>query len=141
MSAAMVILLLLSAHALAADDAKEHSWSSLQQLSSGQRVVIVQKDMKSHQGSFLSVSNESILIHESGGEVTVQRSDVLRVNARGKPKRFRNALIGGLLGSVAGSTANSADRELWVPVGFWVGVAAGALLPLHSERTIYRAGD
>lgn len=100
---------------------------------------MVLKDMKSHQGTFLRVSDESILISVKESEVTVQRSDVLRVSARGKPKRLRNALICALVGSViAGAAAQSAEAT---PVGFWPGVAVGALLPIHSERTVYRSGE
>ena len=132
-------ILFLSSLVAVADSAVEHSWDSLSQLSAGQQIVVVQKDMKSHEGKFQNFTPESISIRENEHDATIQRKDVLRVSMRGKPKRFRNALIGGLVGSVAGSSASSSNRELWVPVGGWVGVAVGALLPLHPLRTIYRA--
>ena len=134
---AMVMLLLLSVRALA-DDENEHSWSSLRQLSSGQRVVVVQKDARTRQGTFVSVSDESIVVREKESVVSVSRPDVLRVSAQGKHKRLRNALIGALVGgSVAGAAAQSGEA---VFLGLWPGLAVGAVLPAHS-RTVYRAGE
>lgn len=131
----IMIILLLCGCVLGID---EHLWASLQQLKEGQSIELVQKDMKSHEGTFLRFSQESISLREKGTELTVERSQILRINSRGKPKRFRNALIGGLLGSVIGSVASSEKREITVPVCGWVGVAVGALLPLHPQETIYR---
>lgn len=138
MAATTGLLLLLSIPAFAGDE-NEHSWTALKQLSAGQKVVVVQKDLKSHEGTFVGVSAESLLIHENKVEVSLPRADILRVTARGKPKRLRNALIGALVGSAAAGAAARSGEAVFL--GFWPGLAIGALLPVHSTRAIYRVAE
>lgn len=133
-----MVLLLLSVPAIAGD-ANEQSWAALKQLSAGQKVTVVQKELKSHEGTFVSVSAESVVIHENKIEVSLQRVDVLRITARGKPKRLRNALIGALVGSAAAGAAARSGEAVFL--GFWPGLVIGALLPVHASHTIYRAQE
>ena len=68
---------------------------------------------------------------------SVTRLDV----ARGHRSKWRGVLIwGGLLGlggaMIAGSaTSNAADKELTVPLGFWAGFGAGAVIGALRDTT------
>ncbi len=135
--------------------AVETGWSNLQQLRAGQRIEVVQMNLKSLQGTFRSFSEETISLRVKKQEVAVQREDVFRVSLREKSKRLRNALIGLAIGAGAGVAAaeifvrtdqpiarfrgeyRSIAYAILVPVGIGVGAGVGAAFP--GYQTIYRA--
>ncbi len=135
--------------------ADETGWSNLQQLRVGQRIEVVQMNLKSLQGTFLRFSEGVISLRVKKQEVAVQREDVFRVSLREKSKRLRNALIGLAIGAGAGVAAaeisvrtdqpiarfrgeyRSIAYTVLVPVGLGVGAGIGAAFP--GYQTIYRA--
>ncbi len=132
-------------------------WNNLQQLRAGQRIEVVQMNLKSLQGTFLSFSEEAISLRVGKDEVGVQREEVFRVSLRKKSKRLRNVLIGLAIGAGAGvavveicAQASSGFSPclgqdfraiayaVLVPVGGAVGAGVGATFP-PGYQTIYRA--
>ncbi len=140
---------------LPAQEPGEHSWENLQQLRVGQKIEVVDTNLKKHKGTFLSFSEEAISLRVKKEEVAVQREDVFRVSLREKSKRLRNALIGLAIGAGAGVAAaeisvrtdqpigrfrgeyRSIAYVVLVPVGLGVGAGIGAGFP--GYQTIYRA--
>ncbi len=134
----------------------ETGWSNLQQLRVGQKIEVVDTNLKKHKGTFLSFSEEAISLRVGKDEVGVQRRNVLRVSLREKSKRLRNALIGLAIGAGAGVAAaeifartdqpiarfrgeyRSIAYVVLVPVGIGVGAGIGAAFP-PGYQTIYRA--
>jgi len=129
------------------------SWENLRQLSSGQKIQVVQKDMKSWTGSFAGVSDESVSLKVRHAAKAVSRADVLRVSRPGG-RRLRNALIGAAIGGGAGVAAGAAAfgcrKNSFVPcigrgaaaaiiggTGVVIGGGVGAAIP--GSTVIYRA--
>ncbi len=139
--------------------ADETGWSNLQQLRVGQKIEVVDTNLKKYKGTFLSFSEEAISLRVKKQEVAVQREDVFRVSLRGKSKRLRNVLIGMAIGAGAGAALAAAENSrtcgnqplvscfdldfgaityaVLVPVGGAVGAGIGAAFP--GYQTIYRA--
>ncbi len=142
---------------LLAQEPGEHSWENLQQLRVGQKIEVVDTNLKKLKGTFLSFSEEAISLRVKKQEVGIQRPNVLRVSLREKSKRLRNALIGMAIGAGAGvavveicAQASSGlspclgqdfrgiAYAILVPVGGAVGAGIGAAVP-PGYQTIYRA--
>ena len=135
-------------------------WNNLQQLRVGQKIEVVDTNLKKYKGTFLSFSEEAISLRVKKQEVGVQREDVFRVSLRKKSKRLRNVLIGLAIGAGAGSALAVAENSrtcgdqplvscfdldfgaityaILVPVGGAVGAGIGAAFP-PGYQTIYRA--
>ncbi len=136
--------------------AVETEWGNLQQLRVGQKIEVVDTNLKKHKGTFLSFSEEAISLRVKKEEVAVQREDVFRVSLREKSKRLRKVLIGLAIGTGAGVAAaeifvrtdqpiarfrgeyRSIAYIVLVPVGLGVGAGIGAAFP-PGYQTIYRA--
>lgn len=129
------------------------TWDNLKALSPGDRIQVVQKDMKSWSGSFAGFSDESISLKTHDGDKTVTRAAVLRVSRHGG-RRARHALIGAaVLGGVGVAVGVGAgggcghqigpcfSRALLGSVlggaGAVVGAGVGAAIP--GSTVIYRA--
>jgi hypothetical protein len=142
---------------LPAQEPGEHSWGNLQRLRVGQKIEVVDTNLKKHKGAFLSFSDEAISLRVKKQEVGVQREDVFRVSLREKSKRLRNALIGLAIGAGAGVAAieicaqassgslpcagqdfRAVAYAILVPVGGGIGAGIGAAFP-PGYQTIYRA--
>jgi len=138
---------------VSAQDARE-SWDNLKQLQVGQKIEVVDMNLKSVKGTFTSFSGEAISLQTKQDQVTVARADVLRVSDREHSKRLRNALLGGAIGAGIGLAAEEVGTRraqpiskyrgeyraiglILVPIGAGAGVGLGAACP--SFRTIYRA--
>jgi len=125
------------------------SWDNLMQLRVGQKIEVVDMNLKSLKGTLLSLSEEAVSLQVGENEVAVQRPDVLRVSSRENPKRGRNALIGLALGAMLGAGVAGCSFESpckWPPsresaIGAGAGAAAGALVGavVAGHQTIYRA--
>jgi len=129
----------------------QDNWDNLKQLQAGQKIEVVQMDLKRLAGPFLGFSQEAISLRVKQGSVTVARDQVLRVSLREHSKRARNALIGTAIGAGIGvglglAAANTGVHEtgeeyfvmgIFTPIGAGVGAGLGAALP--SYETIYRA--
>jgi len=131
------------------------AWENLSGLQPGEKIQVVDTTQRKHAGTFSSVTNAAIVVHEKSGDETIQRENVLRVTAGSH--RVRNALIGGAVGAGVGagigaatysSCANSQSfcvqpigrggiAAIGAVAGAGLGAVIGAILPAH--KTIYRA--
>lgn len=136
---------------MVAAEAPKASWENLNQLSPGQKIQVVQMDLKSQTGRFLACSDEGIRVSTNSGEITLAREDVLRVTLQQKSHRLRNALIGAAVGGAAGVAIGAATvdkgpdesgegnigKALFGLIGTGAGAGVGAAIPGHP--TVYRA--
>ena len=126
----------------------DRSWDNLQQLRVGEKIRVVDTDMKTHDGTFLGYAPDAIALRVGTDDVGVPRDKVVRVASRESNKRLRNALIGMAIGGGAGfgigiPLAASQGTEGAAPTfallglaGLGAGAAIGAASP--GYRTIYR---
>ncbi len=136
---------------LPAQEPGEHSWGNLQQLRVGQKIEVVDTNLKKLKGTFLSFSDEAISLRVGKDEVGVQRPKVFRVSSREHSKRLRNTLIGSGIGAAAGAVVGAAavagkprqagERRLSMVIGTLMGSGAGAAVgvAIPAFQTIYRA--
>jgi hypothetical protein len=150
--AAIALLLgLMTAPLLsAAPGADKNNWDNLKQLAPGEQIRIVISNSKSYRVEFQSVSDEAVAVRLVTGEQTFLRSDILRVLAKGKSRRLRNAMIGAGVGAGLGGVAVAMDCQndrpgcsptgvfLGVPLGAGLGYLVGALVPSGGWYDVYR---
>jgi hypothetical protein len=124
-------------------------------LHAGQRIEIIETNLKRHAGTFSTVTDESIQLRE-GGDVGIKREDVMRVTLLDKSHRLRNALVFGAVGAGIGAGIGAAatrcsnssgglnfcgiGRGAVVGVATMIGLAGGAGIgaAIPSHPTIYR---
>jgi hypothetical protein len=106
--AKMLILLMVTtlfSVSLQAQEKPERSWENLNRLQAGQKVKVLQMDMKFRKGRFLGFTDEMISLRIKKDEVAVPRDEVMRVSLRGKRSRVKSALAGMGLGAALGAVA------------------------------------
>ena len=112
------VLLLAS---IAGAQGTEQSWDNLRTLRAGEKVQVVDQKLRSQNGKFASVSDESITVQEGKDSVTIQRAYVFRVNSRERGRsRGRNTLIGLAVGGLGGlglGVVMAANRQRRGPPG------------------------
>jgi hypothetical protein len=128
------------------------SWSNLNGLKTGQGIDVIESSMKHHAGEFVTVTDQSLTLKESGSDVSIKRESVARVSTSSAPKRGEHAVIGlvvgGAIGAAIGAASGSkhgffggSDRGIAALVGIAIGAPSGALvgavIPAHT--TVYRA--
>jgi hypothetical protein len=152
MRASLILCLGLCLCDVATAQTVESSWENLRQLTPGTKIQVVDMKLRSAEGEFRAFSDETISLRHGKNESVFQRSDVLRVNARGGG-RLKNALVGGsiglaigLLGGAVLDALDDVDRTdpgsnngklSGAGVGFGIGAGVGASFP--GYHTIYRA--
>ena len=128
------------------------SWAELSTLHAGQRVEIVETNLKKHKGTFSTVTDEAIQLREGGSDVGINKENVMRVTLLDKSQRLRNAFLLGALGAGAGAgigaaasrcTRNSFTgcyRDIAIGFGAVAGLAGGAGIgaAIPSHPTVYR---
>ncbi len=139
---------------LPAQEPGEHSWENLQQVRVGQRIEVVDTNLKKLKGTFVSFSEEAISLRVKKDEVGVPRVNVLRVSSLDRSKRKRNILLGLAIGAGGGMLAGAGVASAVVGfdegqgskpgatiVGFVAaGAAAGVAVGASSGyQTSYRA--
>ncbi len=140
---------LLLAPALTFAQAGKDSWDNLKQLQPGQKIEVVDRQMKSFKGEFASFTDEAIWLREKNGEQSIERANVVRVSVRDTSHRTRNMLLGAAIGggvalaaTIVPLVANSNEGNgcgvcvVGIAAGFGGGAAIGAL---PGSRTVYRA--
>lgn len=147
-----VLVFVLGLPAALCAQKQQGSWSDLRGLRVGQGIVVIESSMKHHDGEFISVTDEGLTLQEKGSDVSVKREDVVRVSTASGARRGEHAVIGlvvgGLAGAGIGAAAGSRSKD-WIGVsegvGALVGIAigatsgaiVGAVIPAHTN--IYRA--
>jgi hypothetical protein len=134
-----------------------NSWAELNALRPGQKIEIVETNLKKHKGTFSTVTDEAMQLRESGNDVGIKREDVMRVTVLDKSHRLRNAVLLGVGGAAAGAGITAAatrcstssgsfnlcglGRGAGVAVGSAIGLVGGAGVgaAIPSHPTIYRA--
>ena len=129
----------------------EEQWSNLNRLKAGQRIEVIETNMKSHSGRFVTVTEESLSFQEKGSDVSIKRDDIIRVSTGSGARRGEHAVIGlvvgGAIGAGIGAAAGSShgflggsSRGIAALVGIAIGAPGGALVgaavPAHT--TVYR---
>lgn len=150
----LALLILFTAAFFCSTDAQDAdtAWDSLKQLTSGQKIQIVEMSLKDYQGTFVAFTEDAIVIDVKGKRKSCQRDSVLRVSSRGPSKRGRHALMGtaigagagALIGYLVGANYHEEGEEgvfmlVFTPIGAGVGALTGASLPAYDYRVIYRA--
>jgi hypothetical protein len=147
----LTILLFLGFPAVLSAQKQHGQWSDLNGLRAGQGIEVVESNMKHHDGEFVTVTDELLVLKEHGSDVTVKREDVVRVSTSSGPKHAEHAVIGLLVGGAIGAGIGAAaagsshgflsGRGIGALVGVVIGApsgaAVGAVLPAHT--TLYRA--
>ena len=134
-----------------------NSWDALNTLHAGQRIEVVETNLKKHRGTFSTVTDEAIQVREGGSDVGIKREDVMRVTLLDKSHRLRNAFILGAGGAGTGagigaaatrcsSTSGSFNfcglgRGVAIGIGAVAGLMGGAGIgaAIPSHPTVYRA--
>jgi len=151
-----LIATLLGMPLLSRAQTTQNSWLAPNTLHAGQRIEIVETNLKKHHGTFSTVTDEMLQLREATGDVVIKREDVMRVTLLDKSKRLRNALVLGVVGAGAGAGIGAAatrcssstgafnfcglGRSLAVGVGAVIGLAGGAGIgaAIPSHPTVYR---
>ena len=126
--------------------AQESEWQNLARIQPGTRVHVVERSLKSVQGTFIGFSDMQLTIAVKEKQTTIARDDIYRVNIIGT-KRKRNAFIGLAAGAAVGAAlvACCVEKESGgkgttpgAMAGFGgLGALIGAVLP-DGGTTIYR---
>jgi hypothetical protein len=131
---------------------QQGQWSDLRGLRVGQGIVVIEASMKHHDGGFISLTDEAVTLQEKGSNISVKREAVVRVSTASGARRGEHAVIGLVVGGLAGAGIGAAAgsgakgfvgvREgigalIGVVVGATSGAIVGAVIPAHT--TIYRA--
>ena len=130
------------------------SWSDLNRLKSGQRIEVIETNMKSHSGRFVAVTDDVLSLQEKGSDVSIKREDVVRVSTSSGPRRGEHAVIGlvigGAIGAGIGAAAGSSGskngfldvntRGIGALIGVALGAPSGALVGavIPASTTVYR---
>ncbi len=163
MRSLLLIVCALAMPCASSAQSKQSSWGNLSTLQAGQKIEVVETNLKKDTGTFAAVSDDGIRLNESTGEQTIPRANVMRVTLRQNKHRLRNTLIGAAVGAGAGAAIGAAAYRTAKPcppgaglgcfngdfvsrgefaafggvIGLAGGTAVGATLPSHP--TIYRA--
>jgi hypothetical protein len=147
----LILLILFGLSAAVCAQKPEEQWSNLNRLKAGQGVEVIETNMKSHSGRFVTVTEESLSFQEKGSDVSIKRDDIIRVSTGSGARRGEHAVIGlvvgGAIGAGIGAAAGSAhgflggsSRGIAALVGIAIGAPGGALVgaavPAHT--TVYR---
>lgn len=159
----MLFFCVLAMPCVSSAQSNQSSWGNLKTLRPGQKIEIVETNLKKDTGAFAAVSDDAIRINESTGEQSIPRASVMRVTLRQNKHRLRNTLTGAAVGAGTGAVIGAASYKTAKPcppgagigcisgnilsrgavtgigatLGFVGGAAVGAVIPSHP--TIYRA--
>jgi len=154
LKAALACLLVLIPCSLRAQE-KKGDWKALSGLRSGEKIELIENGMKKHVGTFSTVSEEAIEMHEGSNDIGIPKESVVRVTVLDRSHRLRNSLLFGGVGAGAGAgigaaaTRCSSSSNTFCGLGRGVAVGIGAVAGLlggagvgaaiPSHPTIYRA--
>jgi hypothetical protein len=135
------------------------SWANLSVLRAGEKIQVIDANLKKHSGTFVSVSEAAISYEQIAGEQTIQKPDVRSVKRMRTKRRLLNTVLLGGVGAGVGAGIGAATYHdnpcpptafvclngiggrglptaLGAAIGLVGGAIVGALLPNHE--IIYR---
>ena len=132
-----ICIALVSAVALHAEDAGQ--WSNVQALRKGTRIGVIQANQKRVEGHFESATELRITLRdrENDREISLEKSEVVRVYKPARRGRVFGAVVGGAIGVAAGGVTDgtlgqylrnehdSPGRGVITAAGAGVGVGIG----------------
>ncbi len=142
------LLLGLCAASLGAADPPKSTanWDNLKALAPGDDVRVVLNDKKSYRGKFQSLTDNGIVVRVEKNDQSFERTNILRVTAKGQSHRLRNALVGAVLAAGVTAVVGAASQEqqayvlaLGVPGMAASGAVVGAVIPSGGWHDVYRA--
>lgn len=144
--AAAVLLLSLAAPSSFARDNSQ--WTNLEVLKPGQRIGIVQSNLKRVEGRFERFTESAITLR-ADQEITVPQENVIRVYRKPRANRTLRAILGAGIGVAGGAILSATAGERFrnegrdVPAGAIIGGGAGigaglGALSGGGYQTIYR---
>src|SRR5215467_5166258 len=71
-----IVAILLGMPVLSHAQTNRNSWDALNTLHVGQRIEVVETNLKKHKGTFSTVTDEVIQLREGGSDVGIKREDV-----------------------------------------------------------------
>ena len=104
--------ILLGMPVLSQAQTNRNSWEALNTLHAGQRIEVVETNLKKHKGEFSTLTDEAIQLREHGTDVGIKKQDVMRVTLLGESHRVRNAFIFGSVGAGAGAGISARRRDV-----------------------------
>ncbi len=121
-------------------------WDAVQRIAPEQKVEVVTKT-EHYKGTFVSATDQAVVVRTKAGEQSVAKADVKRVKVADPGKRMRNGLLGTAIGAGAGAglgfavcpgCANEGNGAKFVAPMTAAGAGVGALafLPLPYS-TVY----
>ncbi len=144
------ILLLACIPSMLLGQLAENSWDNLRRLRPGQKIEVVNMQMKAVVGKFIAFADDAISLAAGKDQVSIPRANVLSVKNREASHRKRNTLLGLAIGAAAGAAIGAAAIHssesgeeffgvmLVTPIAAGIGAGAGAALPA-GHVTVYRA--
>jgi len=148
----LVLLGMLLASSVFAQDPSEDRWENLAGLKSGQKIEVTTTDLRTVSGTYVTSSEAAIRMNASQGEVSLMREQVFRVKTVGGRRR-QNVLLGVVVGALGGlalgavadykDDVDSSDRGSnngkLGGTAFGAGVGAGVGSLFAGHRVVYRA--
>ena len=151
----LILLILLGLPIEVCAQKPQEQWSNLNRLKAGEGIEVIESNMKSHTGRFVTVTEESLSLQEKGSDALIRRENIVRVSTGSGPRRGEHALIGlvvgGAIGAGIGAAAGSSGsktswfnfntRGIGALVGVAIGAPGGALIgaAIPAHTTVYRA--
>jgi hypothetical protein len=94
-------------------------------LHAGQRIEIVETNLKKHKGTFSTVTDEGLQLRETGGDVGIKMENVMRVTQLDKSHRLRNVFVLGAVGAGIGAASRKCSNSSDAFCGLGRSIAAG----------------
>lgn len=125
--------------------ADSDDWGRVKTLATGEKVTVIQSDMKSMRGALDAASDQEIVV----AGVTIPKSRVVRVSSHKRGRRVSNAVLLGLVGGLAGAAAtrfgvacaetnDGCRNAALAAIGGAAGGAAIGALALPDTVEVYR---
>lgn len=110
------------------------SWSAVQALTPGEKVVVRTKEGQKLEGRFEEASEHALVIKRDGETTSVERARIWRVSHKGGTSRSKGALVGAAIGGGAGTgfggwlyqQGHGEFVKGVIPMGSLVGAGIGA---------------
>ena len=131
--------------------AESEDWSRLAGLKAGDIVEVRQTGRSTVTGTWRNSSPDGVVLELAGADTTLWKGAITRISLRGETHRVRNAVIGGLVGGLAGAggyrfgngcgetSGGCHNVRVVTSAAAAAGVVTGILWPAH-KTVIYRSG-